>query len=1326
MVGLISIDGSAFNRPFDVSGDGSRIVGTTSSGFTAIDWVNRKPRVLPTPSVVTLSEARGISDDGLVAVGAFHHPVSWNPAARWRGDDVAEPLSEQILFEDSIAHATSADGGVIVGTRRVPGTTPYAFRWTEQTGFLPLVFGQVSGTDAYCLTSDGNAVAGTISVSTSFIWQAGIGTFELPLVPGTTSFQAFGISDSRAVVGRAFGGSSFLEQAAIWTPEHGSRLLETALEEEHGLILPGWHLSRATAITPDGLTIVGSGINPAGIEEAWIVRVPEPSGLVPLLLMAFLLRRARCRAAFGAITFLALIHLGGLAHAQCPPAPQPCNELCCNCDHNDAYPPHDPGPPITGVAAKRVISGYPCQTDETLWPYSEQWCPTAVVPVCAGSWIRLVGYGLDCDLFGPENQACHDCIRYDWAWSPVFVENSPDFMDTEQAFAGPLYHDFEGAFSVQLVGATNGPNGCLNSDASETWTGGPIEYRFHVNAPHLSQTATRYVPLNDDFDESPEPLADPIWMDWENPGLLLGDDELRYHTLGTSLPSVTGWWLAASANQIQVWGYDGTWKRMTQDAAYATSNIVILEGVERSTTVDEYGSLTVQFLPNSEGINEDWRDDPPSIGCGCVMSTNEPNNRFWVPFVDLDVPPGLVNGDRRELSAGWFIPLNNDDDNGNCKEDLSGDDTPCTSGCASEDDLVQGGLLLALRAGEDPEASPAYNHGTVAMSLPNPPALRLWDNPSRAGAPITDLTWSDLDEALPPASFYIEGLKTGTWNMNVEWQAPHFLVKDRVKVTVFKGDLHIEGIPPCLENKTSFPNDCPIACVVSGEQRAVGLEVQPVDLRAAVRLSWSPRVTIRLEPGGPPIQEQQQEYDYLGRRVEKAVTTFNGSTWASSPVTSRVRFVYDGWLLLAELDGAANNTVIRKYTWGLDLAGLSGSLNDRASAGGIGGLLAMEDLNPATTQSGAYVYSYDANGNVSELLDADTGAVAAHYEYDAYGNATTPADPADANPFRFSTKYFDLDADANAGLGYWGYRYYSARLGRWLSRDMIGELGGLHLLSYCSNLPIAAVDAIGLDVRSLTAEQKADLPANADIRDVPEAPGVCRIHVYTPHNDYIGSIDFDCSDNPCSTVDQDASIQAAMLAAKSLAAGADLDRVRRALLTGAAGAEFAIRLANWPLDTAVDTIDFINDPQLGTFLAVVVPGAVGRASALARCAARNVANPCCDATGRILRKLTQPERDVLRTEGRAIWEAHAKIRAQQQGLEVHHRIPLEYAHLFPSVNPNRLTNLVGVPAVPHSDITQAWLRWGRNLGHEPTSVDVMTQACRIDEQFGDVFRSVPP
>src|SRR5574338_1648219 len=54
---------------------------------------------------------------------------------------------------------------------------------------------------------------------------------------------------------------------------------------------------------------------------------------------------------------------------------------------------------------------------------------------------------------------------------------------------------------------------------------------------------------------------------------------------------------------------------------------------------------------------------------------------------------------------------------------------------------------------------------------------------------------------------------------------------------------------------------------------------------------------------------------------------------------------------------------------------------------------------------------------------------------------------AKANPFRFSTKYQDDETD----LLYYGYRYYNASTGRWLSRDPIEEFGGVALYGMVQN-----------------------------------------------------------------------------------------------------------------------------------------------------------------------------------------------------------------------------------------------------------------------------------
>ncbi len=158
-------------------------------------------------------------------------------------------------------------------------------------------------------------------------------------------------------------------------------------------------------------------------------------------------------------------------------------------------------------------------------------------------------------------------------------------------------------------------------------------------------------------------------------------------------------------------------------------------------------------------------------------------------------------------------------------------------------------------------------------------------------------------------------------------------------------------------------------------------------------------------------------YDYKGRRIQKVVSTWNGSAYVVQSDRTRL-FVYDGWNLLAVL--TSPSSVVQSFVWGLDLSGTE------QGAGGVGGLLLVSD-----TANGVHFAAFDGNGNVAGLVKAVDGTSSAVYEYGPFGEVIRATGPmARANPFRFSSKYQDDETD----LLYYGYRYYNASTGRWIQQ----------------------------------------------------------------------------------------------------------------------------------------------------------------------------------------------------------------------------------------------------------------------------------------------------
>jgi RHS repeat-associated protein len=179
-------------------------------------------------------------------------------------------------------------------------------------------------------------------------------------------------------------------------------------------------------------------------------------------------------------------------------------------------------------------------------------------------------------------------------------------------------------------------------------------------------------------------------------------------------------------------------------------------------------------------------------------------------------------------------------------------------------------------------------------------------------------------------------------------------------------------------------------------------------------------------------------YDYMGRRVEKKTYTGSSGNWI---LATHLRFVYDGYLQIEELDAADSNALLKKRYWT-----------------GVEGYDRLISETHVTTGNTYYVMA-DANKNLTCYL-TNAGAVAGHYEYSPFGQITRETGSlSNEFDFRFSSEFFEQET----GLVYYNFRYYSPELGRWASRDPIEEVGGGGgLYGIVFNDPINQLDYIGL------------------------------------------------------------------------------------------------------------------------------------------------------------------------------------------------------------------------------------------------------------------------
>lgn len=244
-----------------------------------------------------------------------------------------------------------------------------------------------------------------------------------------------------------------------------------------------------------------------------------------------------------------------------------------------------------------------------------------------------------------------------------------------------------------------------------------------------------------------------------------------------------------------------------------------------------------------------------------------------------------------------------------------------------------------------------------------------------------------------------------------------------------------------------------------------------------------------LPAGASCWQRFRYEWDEIGELSRAVRYDLNGAERTDNdaptdPLPSRaadveLRYAYDTAgqrVLKTAVDPAGlqrhavyvfSSLELRKASFDTDYTLDSSTETVYLSGGGVRArvVYAEEDL-PALQSGGQHVFLQlsDYLGSNTFVIDHATGELVEYSTYQAYGQTETDYRPARWGEFREAYKFSGKEEDVEVGLAYFGARYLSLGLGRWMSPDpvTIHEVGSdPNPYAYVNGRPLVSVDPNG-------------------------------------------------------------------------------------------------------------------------------------------------------------------------------------------------------------------------------------------------------------------------
>ncbi len=294
-----------------ISGDASVVSSTPfepvafafsqSAIWTGGFWPDQTWEFIPTPPDFSFCDSSGQSVHNMNSDGKFVTGLTWlDPGGAngngcggasgflWEEGVGTTVLDNSVNNDSTRGNAVNADGSVVVGWGQT--NTREAMKWVNgvQSFICPNPSGQ--GGDIFCtegwdVSADGSLILTSAATPLDFNARAAIINEDqdiefipFPAVPGDPQFDTlslYAMSDDGSTAVGSFGGGGFFGSPpypVLWNRDLGMTIDLQVMLLGQGLDdLFFWFLTDALAVSADGKKIGGSGTNPDGWVEGFVV-----------------------------------------------------------------------------------------------------------------------------------------------------------------------------------------------------------------------------------------------------------------------------------------------------------------------------------------------------------------------------------------------------------------------------------------------------------------------------------------------------------------------------------------------------------------------------------------------------------------------------------------------------------------------------------------------------------------------------------------------------------------------------------------------------------------------------------------------------------------------------------------------------------------------------------------------------------------------------------------------------------------------------------------------------------------------------------------------